>query len=96
LSRGLFGVVLLLSVFVNASAQGELGKRIEAARQGVAAAEQQYGPEHAETGNQLNALVVALYAAGRVAEAVPIAQRALAISEKAEGSDHPFTGIRLN
>lgn len=62
----------------------------------AAISEQELGPDHLETADNLNDLAGLLRESGELAAARPLHERALAIRERVLGPDHPTTSNSLN
>lgn len=68
---------------------GKYAEATEVAKQSLAIAEQQFGPNHHQVGTALNNLALLYNAQGRYAEAEPLHKRDLSITEKALGPGPP-------
>jgi CHAT domain-containing protein/tetratricopeptide (TPR) repeat protein len=75
---------------------GKYTKATQVAKQSLALAERQLGPDHPLVGTALNNLARLYGGQGRYVEAEPLYQRSLAIREKALGPEHPDVAQSLN
>ena len=75
---------------------GKYDKAVAIAEKALAIAEKALGPDHPDTGQNLNNLGTLYLTQGRYGEAETFYKRALIIREKALGPDHPDTAATLN
>ena len=75
--------------------EGRYDEAVRVAQTAVRLSEQEFGPEHLNTGAVLVILGSIYHAQGHFAEAEPLFKRSLAIGEKALGPEHPGLATTL-